>query len=324
MTVTDLKMEFFVPETSAGQRLDQFLAQVQAIQSRTKALFLIESARVFLNHKLAKASTRLQGGDHISVHLPPPRPTELVPLKMDLDITFEDEDLIVVNKPSGLVVHPAHGHEQDTLVNALLAHTTQLSLRFGEQRPGIVHRIDKETSGLLVVAKNDFAHEHLSSQFKNKTTHRIYEALVFGQLKKSHGTVKSSLARHEKDRKKFASLKPGHEELGKSAITHYKVLKSDSKLSLVQLKLETGRTHQIRVHMSDLQHPLVGDNLYGADRKWKTLSLTWQEKFKSFQRFFLHAKELGFEHPRTKTALIFQQEWPEDEKKILGDYFHAK
>lgn len=315
------KLVFLVPNEFDGKRIDQFLALQELILSRTKANFLIEQGRVLLNSKIAKSSSKIAPGDQIEVDLPSPKSSLLIPLQLKLDIVYEDNDLIVINKPTGLVVHPAHGHEQDTLVNALLAHTKDLSMRFGEERPGIVHRLDKETSGLLVVAKNDFTHEKICEQFKNKTTHRVYEALVYGRPRKIQGKIESTLARHPRERKKFASLQPGSAVEGKHAVTHYSLIKSDEKLSLLELKLETGRTHQIRIHMSELHHPLVGDILYGADKKKKTLTEKWQIRFQSFHRFFLHAKELGFTHPRKNEFLKFSQDWPSAEKLCMDEYF---
>lgn len=325
--MSEVTLDFQVTSENEGKRIDQFLAHVEQIRTRSRAEFLIDSGRVFLNGKKAKSSSRLKMADHIQVQLPNPKSTEIQSTNIPLDIVYEDSDLIVVNKPSGLVVHPAHGHENDTLVNALLHYTRDLSLRFGEERPGIVHRIDKETSGLLVVAKNDRSHENLSQQFKNKATHRIYEALVFGQPTPTEGHITSYLARHPTERKKFASIKNWKSSSGESpaqgkyAGTHYRILKKDQILSLLELKLETGRTHQIRVHLSEKGHPLVGDSLYGGDKKWKALSSSWKEKFKAVNRFFLHAKELGFEHPTTKEFMLFRKDWPPDELELIHEYF---
>lgn len=315
-------LTYMVEPDSVGLRIDQFLAKKAEIQSRTKAIFLIENDLVKMNGVPPKSSARLKSGDVVEVTLPPARPTELQPLDLKLDVVFEDEDLLVVNKPSGLVVHPAQGHEQDTLVNALLHHTTQLSMRFGEQRPGIVHRIDKETSGLLVVAKNDLSHEGLSSQFKNKTSHRVYEAVILGQPKKTSGTLKSFLARHLVARKKFASTE--NDEDGKLAITHYKLLATGKQMSLLELQLETGRTHQIRVHLSEQGTPIAGDALYGADKKTRSLAPSAQQELKSLGRFLLHARELGFVHPRSKEAMSFRVDWPAREKAFINSCFFQK
>jgi 23S rRNA pseudouridine1911/1915/1917 synthase len=314
---TNSPLKVQVAEDSEGLRLDKFLSKHEEINSRTLAQNLIEKGHVLVNGRAAKASQILTAGQAVEVTLPETEPTELVPYDLPLDIPYEDDDLIVVNKPAGLVVHPSAGHRQDTLVNALLAHTRNLSMKY-EERPGIVHRIDKETSGLLVVAKNDFTHEKLAEQFKNKTAHRIYYALVDKNLLRAGGTCRSYLARHPVDRKRYASLRLNNKiisepdatiENGKWAVTHFTKLAQHSNMSYLKIKLETGRTHQIRVHMSELGHPLVGDLLYGySAKKMKELGVS---------RFFLHAAELGFEHPKTKKFIEFKSAWPlEDEKKL--------
>lgn len=302
----------------AGIRLDKYLSGLEEISSRNYAKNLIEKNFVRVNDKIAKASFVLAENQRIEVSLPALTATELAPYDFKLDIIFEDSDLLVIYKPSGLVVHPAAGHQQDTLVNALLFYTKELSMK-NEMRPGIVHRLDKETSGLLVVAKNDRAHDKLSQQFKNKTTHRVYYALLEGQLPRTTGMCKSYLARHLFDRKKFASLKENNKIITKEnlefsnakwAVTHFTKLDQHAHRSYIKLKLETGRTHQIRVHMSELGHPLVGDTLYGYSiRKKKELAL---------QRFYLHAAELGFTHPSTGEAKLFKVGWPSvDTQKLL-------
>ncbi|MCC2678464.1 MAG: pseudouridylate synthase, partial [Pseudobdellovibrio sp.] len=307
-----------ITEDSEGIRLDKFLSSLEEINSRTLAQNLIEKNCITVNGKPAKASMAVSTGQVVEINLPEPQPTELVPYDLKLEILFEDDDLIIVNKPAGLVVHPSAGHQQDTLVNALLHHTKNLSMKY-EERPGIVHRIDKETSGLLVVAKNDFAHEILSAQFKNKTAHRIYYALVDKNILRPSGTCRSYLARHPVDRKRYASVRLNNKivseftegfESGKWAVTHFTRLAHQANMSYLKIKLETGRTHQIRVHMSELGHPLVGDMLYGYSlKKAKELGL---------QRFYLHAAELGIEHPRTREYLEFKAPWPQtDENKLL-------
>lgn len=314
---TNSPIFFTITPDDAGLRVDKFLSGLEEISSRNYAKNLIDKHLVKVNEKVVKASFILVTGQVLELTLPELTETKLIPYHLKLDILFEDSDLLVINKPSGLVVHPAAGHQQDTLVNALLAHTQQLSMK-DELRPGIVHRIDKETSGLLVVAKNDRAHEKLSHQFKAKTTHRIYYALLDGQLPKSAGVCRSFLARHPSDRKRFASVKEYNKiisdpaaqlNLGKWAVTHFTKLAQHSHMSYVKIKLETGRTHQIRVHMSELNHPLVGDTLYGYSvKKKKELALT---------RFFLHAAELGFSHPTTGSDMMFKANWPELDQAIL-------
>lgn len=315
---TKFSKTVLVTDSNEGIRLDKFLASLEEISSRSMAQNLIDKGLILVNQKPAKASQTVNAGQKIEINLPEPQPTELVPYDLKLDILFEDDDMLIVNKPAGLVVHPSAGHQQDTLVNALLAHTKNLSMKY-EERPGIVHRIDKETSGLLVVAKNDFAHEILSAQFKNKTAHRIYYALVDKTLLRPSGTCKSYLARHPVDRKRFASVRENNKIIskpiegfdgGKWAVSHFTRLAHHSNMSYLKINLETGRTHQIRVHMSEMGHVLVGDLLYGySPKKMKELGL---------KRFFLHAAELGVEHPRTKQRMNFKTAWPaEDEKKLI-------
>ena len=308
----------------SGLRLDKLLqvhpTLTAASITRSHIQILIENGHIKVNGLISKPSYSVKFNDEISIVLPSAEPTDLKPYDFSLDIVFEDTDLIVVNKPAGLVVHPAAGHEQDTLVNALLNHTQQLSMK-NEMRPGIVHRIDKETSGLLVIAKNDQAHEHLAQQFKNKTTHRLYYAVVEGNLKQPKGSVSSYLARHPTDRKRYASVKENGKiktkfepdfSTGKWAVTHYRLLELSQNKSLVELRLETGRTHQIRVHMSELGHVLTGDLLYGfSQKKLNELKIN---------RFFLHASELGFIHPKTQEKLNFKTLWPNSDLETIRSW----
>lgn len=304
-------------------RLDKALAILPEIRTRSRAAHLVDAKLVSVNSKLLKSSYIVCENDLIEIQMPEPEATELIPYDFKLDVLFEDSDIIVINKPSGLVVHPAAGHAQDTLVNALLAHTDDLSMKFGEERPGIVHRLDKETSGILVVAKNDRAHESLTKQFKDRTTHRIYFAVCIGTARNLSGTYQSFLSRHSTDRKKYASILGSDRrplgdlnsppEHGKWAVTRYEVLARKSGLSYLKLKLETGRTHQIRVHLSENGLPVAGDKLYGADKKIKVAEAkSTQEDLKTLSRFLLHAAELGFVHPTTQKEMSFQAEWPED------------
>ncbi len=302
-------------------RLDKALATHLEINTRSRASHLIDAKLVSVNGKIVKSSHIIKANDYIEIQLPTPEATDLVPYELKLDVLFEDSDVIVVNKPSGLVVHPAAGHAQDTLVNALLAHTKDLSMKFGEERPGIVHRLDKETSGILVVAKNDRAHESLTQQFKDRTTHRIYYAVCLGTARNLSGTLQSFLARHHTDRKRYASVYGSDNkiivdplaapEAGKWAVTRYEVLARKSGLSYLRLKLETGRTHQIRVHLSESGLTIAGDNLYGADKKIKKAEAkSTQESLKTLDRFLLHAAELGFIHPTTQKEMFFKVGWP--------------
>ena len=296
-----------VPLEQAGQRLDRFLATLEFIPSRSRAAELIHRNLVTLAGQTLKASFKVSAGCTLRIELPAAEPSTLQPLDAPLDILYEDDDLIVVNKPSGLVVHPAAGHAQDTLVNILLHHAGALSMGFSEQRPGIVHRLDRDTSGILVVAKNDHTHHGLAEQFRNKSAQRVYWAVVSGLPTAPQKTYRSHLARHPHDRKRFASNPSG---VGKLAITHMKVLQTlPNKLTWVQCQLETGRTHQIRVHLSEAGLPILGDSVYGAGAR----------KF-DFPRLALHACELGFVHPANKKALFFKVGWPEDLRLPLNKF----
>ncbi len=325
------KIEIAASLEMIGLRLDKALALIPEIETRSRASHLIDNLMVSVNGKIAKASVKVLENDLISVELPAPRPSNLQPYDFKLDILHEDEDIIVINKPSGLVVHPAAGHFHDTLVNALLSHTSDLSMKFGEERPGIVHRLDKETSGIIVVAKNDKAHESLTTQFKERSTHRIYYAVSIGTCRTLSGTIQSFLARHPQDRKRYASVlgtdrlplmdQENPPEIGKWAVTHFEVLARKSGLSYLKLKLETGRTHQIRVHLSENNLPIAGDEQYGADRKIRTIEQrSVQEDLRGLTRFLLHAAELGFNHPRTQTRMLFKQDWPEEIQKLLTQW----
>lgn len=307
----------------SGQRLDKVLSEHPDIQTRSRAAKLIQSQAVLLNGKATKASAKVSHGETYHITIPQEQDSGLIAYDIPLDILFEDQDVLVVNKPAGLVVHPAAGHANDTLVNALVHHCKGLSMGFGEKRPGIVHRLDKDTSGVLVVAKNDVAQAHLVSQFKAKTTHRIYWALVYGQFSEAEGrgTLQSYLQRHPSDRKRFASerLSPEQTPKGKLAVTHYEVIQSGVKgLSLVQCQLETGRTHQIRIHLSEMGHPIIGDKLYGSNGRTKNLkSVALRHLILSLDRIGLHAAELGFEHPTTGESMFFKAPCPDDLKPII-------
>ncbi len=315
-----------------GQRLDKALSFVPEIGSRSRAESLLEKNLVRVNGVKPKSSMKISESDVIEVLFPESQPSELKPYDLKLDILFEDADVIVINKPAGLVVHPAAGHQDDTLVNALIAHTSDLAMKFGEERPGIVHRLDRETSGVLVVAKNDFAQEDLASQFKERSTHRIYHAICLGLPARQQGTIQSFIARHPTNRKKFASVigedhKPIRDpeqtpEAGKWAVTHYKVLKTHpAGLSYLQLKLETGRTHQIRVHLSEMGLPILSDDLYSTERRVKSIhGANNQDLLKTSTRCALHACELGFSHPKTKEKLFFRVPWP-DHQEIRKHFF---
>lgn len=274
-------------------RLDKVLTEIFPEYSRSQIQQLLEDGNILVNGTKKKGKYKVKQGDKIALEEPELKTLALEPENIKLDIVYEDEDVIVVNKPQGMVVHPAPGHEAHTLVNALLYHCP-LSTINGTLRPGIVHRIDKDTSGLLMVAKNDQAHQSLAKQLKEKTNLREYLALVHGQIKEDEGTINAPLGRSPKDRKKQAVVANG-----RSAVTHFKVLKRYQNYTLISCRLETGRTHQIRVHLKYIGHPLAGDPLYGPK---KTLKGHGQ---------FLHAAKLGFIHPRTGEFLTFEAKLPE-------------
>ena len=273
----------------AGTRLDSFLAVGIDALTRSAAQRLIEGGQVTVNGRTVPKSCKLAGGELVAVTLPEPEPIDAVPQDIPLDVVYEDGDVIVVNKRAGLVVHPAPGHPDGTLVNALLHHCgSSLSGIGGELRPGIVHRIDRDTSGLIIAAKNDAAHQALSAQLQDHTLARTYEAVVVGNLREDQGTVDAPIGRHHADRKKMAVTDRG----GRAAVTHWEVLERFQGFTHVRCRLETGRTHQIRVHMAHLGHPICGDTVYGARKP--VPGLTGQ---------CLHAVGLRFIHPRTGEAV---------------------
>lgn len=308
------QIEFVAHGDEVGLRLDRSLALKSEIKTRSRAQKLIERNHVLINGKAQKASYIVQEGDVIQVHIPI-ESNELIPLSADLEILHEDDDLAVIFKPSGLVVHPAEGHAQDTLVNILLDKIKNLSMGFNEQRPGIVHRLDKETSGLLVIAKNDETHTALSEQFRSRTVKREYYALVYGCPKAPIKRIESLIGRDQKHRKKFSS----QVKTGKVAITNYQVFRElKQNITELRVRLETGRTHQIRVHLSELGHPIVGDILYGSNSKLKQIkSVSLKKEIEHLPRIALHAAVLGFTHPRTGQHLDFQSDWPSDMHGIL-------
>ena len=285
--------------TDQTGRIDKVLTTLEPEITRSQLKNLINDGHVTVNGQAVKPKYKVQAGDKISLVKPEPQSLELTPENIPLDIVYEDDDVIVVNKPQGMVVHPAPGHPDHTLVNALLYHSP-LSTINGTFRPGIVHRIDKDTSGLLMVAKNDLAHQSLAEQLRNKTNKREYLALVYGQIKEDEGTIDAPLGRNPQDRKKQAVVKGG-----RHAVTHFKVIKRYDNFTLVKCILETGRTHQIRVHMKYIGHPLVGDPLYGPR---KVVGKNGQ---------FLHAALLGFKHPRTGKEMVFEAPLPENFQKML-------
>ena len=289
-------------EKNKNQRLDAFLASSLDGLTRSQATRLIESGEVAVNGRAVSKSYKLSGGEDIAVTLPEPEPVEAVPQDIPLDVVYEDADVIVVNKPSGMVVHPAPGHPDGTLVNALLYHCAgTLSGIGGALRPGIVHRIDRDTSGLIIAAKNDAAHQYLSAQLADHTLARTYECIVVGKLREDRGTVDAPIARHPTGRKRMAVVAGGRE-----AVTHWEVIARYPGYTHVRCRLETGRTHQIRVHMAYIGHPILGDTVYGA--KKEVPGLTGQ---------CLHAVGLRFLHPRTHEVVELSCPLPEEFTRML-------
>lgn len=287
-----------------GERLDAFLARTGENLSRSAAQKLIEEGCVLRNGRPGKKNDKLTPGDQVEYTIPEAKPVDITPTEMPLDIVYEDEDLLVINKPKGLVVHPAPGHSDDTLVNGLLyALGEDLSGINGELRPGIVHRIDKDTSGLLAVAKNDYAHTMLASQLKDHTMARTYEAIVCGNLKEDSGTVDAPIGRHPTDRKKMCVIQRN----SKPAVTHWEVIRRYRGYTHIRCKLETGRTHQIRVHMAYIGHPILGDTVYG--HKNKELGQDSQ---------CLHAGALCFQHPRDGHKVLVYAQLPPYFQEVLA------
>ncbi len=293
-------IEFLVPEEHTKLRLDQFLAKQAPQYSRSRLQQLIRSGFVRLNGAITRPREIVRAGDKIALIEPPLEKIETRPEPIPLNILFEDEDLLVINKQAGLAVHPGAGQREGTLVNALLSHCATLSGIGGKERPGIVHRLDKETSGCLVVARNDRAHQELSKQFAARTVEKIYLALVAGKLRKPTGTIEENIARHpvHRQRMRVTSLR------GRTARTDYRVMRASDEASLIECRLYTGRTHQVRVHLHHLGHPILGDKLYAP------------RLAKNFSRQMLHAWKLGFQHPRTG-------EWKHLEAPLPADFNDA-
>ncbi len=312
----NLTRQLLFPDDRPVERLDTFVSECLPDISRSQLKKLIDSGQITLNHAQTKASNKLRGGESIQVILPDPEPIAALPEAIPLHILYEDQDLIVIDKPAGMVVHPAAGHSHGTLVNALLHHCTDLAGIGGELRPGIVHRIDKDTSGVLVVTKNDLSHQHLATQFKDHSIKRRYLALIHGAPSDQSGIIDQPIGRHPTQRKKMSSKA----KKSKRAVTHWKILKqyNINRLSLVELQLETGRTHQIRVHFTEINCPLIGDPLYG--NRSRTTAIKDMELRKLIDRLpgqALHAQSLGFIHPRSGKYLEFSSEMPETLQNIL-------
>lgn len=298
-----MKRELMVPEDSSGIRIDKYLSEVCSDLSRSYLQKLLRSELIEVNGALVKSSFKVGAGDRISLEVPEAVEPEILAEDIPLEVLYEDSDIILINKPKGMVVHPAAGHYSGTLVNALLHHCRgELSGINGVQRPGIVHRIDRDTTGVLIVCKNDFAHGSLAEQLKEHSITRRYYAIVHGNLKEDDGTVDAPIGRHPLDRKKMSI----NEKNGKEAVTHYHVLERFGKFTYVECRLETGRTHQIRVHMASIGHPLLGDEVYGpAKCPYKLRGQT------------LHAGVLGIVHPRTGEYMEFHAPLPEYFEELL-------
>ncbi len=312
----------------AGQkplRIDKFLVNRIENASRNKIQSAASAGNILVNEKSVKSNYKVKPNDVISIVMTfPPREIELIPQDIPINIVYEDDDIIIVNKAPGMVVHPGHGNYSGTLVNALAYHLKDLPLfKSGELRPGLVHRIDKNTSGILVVAKNEIALNKLAKQFFDHTINRKYIALVWGTFDHAEGTITGNIGRAYKDRKRMDVFPDG--DFGKHAVTHYKVLKEIGYVSLVECKLETGRTHQIRVHFEYIKHPVFNDDRYGGNEIIKGTTFTKykqfvQNCFKTIPRHALHAKSLEFIHPRTGEKMFFDSELPDDMQNVIDKW----
>ena len=298
--------EYTVEESQSGMRLDKFLTEIYPDQTRSFLQKLVKSGEIKVNGKpVTKAGFVVEAGDQVSASIPAPQAVEIEAENIPLDILYEDADVLIVNKPKGMVVHPSAGHYSGTLVNAIMYHCADsLSGINGEIRPGIVHRIDMDTTGALIICKNDAAHVDIAEQIKEHTVTRRYRGIVCGIVKEDEGTIEGAIGRHPTQRKKMAI----NEKNGKPAITHYKVLQRFAKYTYMEFRLETGRTHQIRVHMASIGHPLLGDELYGNP---KNLAM------KGLQGQTLHAMVIGFVHPTTHEYMEFEAPLPEYFQNLL-------
>ena len=304
-----------VGDEAAGARLDAFVAGRLGDVSRTRVQRAIEGGDVLVNERAAKSSYRVRAGDRVEIDLPEPPPVELQPEPIPLNIVYEDDDLVVVDKTAGLVVHPGAGQESGTLANALVYHFNELSGSAGRVRPGIVHRIDKETSGLLVVAKNDAAHERLSEQFHDREVFKLYVALVYGRVSQSQGEIEARLGRSPHNRTRMAVLRGG---AGRAAHTIFEVADRYTEFTLLKAQIKTGRTHQIRVHMAHIGHPVVGDATYGGGRDNSVRDPLVKRDIRALGRHFLHSAQLAFAHPRSGERLDFSSPLPPELLRFLA------
>ena len=315
----------FVADAGQGLlRIDKFLNNLLGRTSRNKIQEAARAGSVRVNEKAVKPNYKVKPGDVVQIVLAhPPREIDLIPENIPLQIVYEDADVCVINKPAGMVVHPAYGHYQGTLVNALLYHIHQLPEGSASERPGLVHRLDKGTSGIMVLALNEYAMSHLSNQFFERTTERLYTALVWGDVAEEQGRIEGHIGRSLQDRKQMAVFPDGSQ--GKHAVTHYRVLQRFGFATLVECKLETGRTHQIRVHMKYLGHPVFGDERYGGDRVLKGLNTAKYKQFvqnclEIMPHQALHARTLGFTHPISGERLHFSSELPDDMQTVVDKW----
>lgn len=313
----DDNLEFYFEPGQGVERLDRFLSRVLPDISRSQLKKLIDQQQIVVDGEAVKAGVRLRGGETVLVTIPPVEAVEALAQDLPVEILYEDSDLIVINKAAGMVVHPACGHASGTLVNALLFHCSDLSGINGELRPGIVHRLDKDTSGVMVATKNDATHNHLAEQFKQHSINRRYVALVHGRVQDERGIVDQPIGRHPTQRKKMSSKCRS----GRKAVTHWKMLRrydSDS-LTLLEMRLETGRTHQIRVHFSEMNLPLIGDPLYGNRTRINAINdIEVRQRIQQFHRQALHARLLGFIHPSSGEYMEFTTPIPDDMSGILA------
>lgn len=305
-----------ITDEAAGQRIDAFLASRLTEISRTRIQKAIEDGDVVVGSRTVKPSYRLRPGDQVEIDLPDPPAVLVAAENIPVKIVYEDDDLIVVDKPAGMVVHPGAGVESGTLVNALVYHFNELSEKAGAIRPGIVHRIDKETSGLLVVAKNDLAHERLSDQFRDRAVFKLYVALLYGRLSAERGEIESPIGRSPHNRTRMAVLRGG---AGRAAHTLFEVADRFPQFTLVRVQIKTGRTHQIRVHMAHIGHPVVGDTTYGGGRENSVLDPRIKREIKALGRHFLHSYEMAFTHPRTLERLEFRSPLADELTRFLGE-----
>lgn len=308
------RLNYLVDSPDAQKRLDVYLTEKNSSLTRSHIKKLIDCHLVTVNSQSVKVSCRLRAGDVIDVVLEKPRELQVEAQELPLDILYDDDFIIVVNKPAGMVVHPAAGNYSGTLVNALLYHCSFIQGVGGVLRPGIVHRLDKGTSGVLVVAKNDSAHLSLSRQFKNRTVEKSYTALVFGQLNEDEGQIELEIGRHRQDRKKMST----RTNRGRSAFTQWLVKRRYTSFSLLDVSIKTGRTHQIRVHLSSIYHPIVGDSVYGSRKRLAQIpNLAVRAGCNALKRPFLHARRLGFNHPSTGVYHEFEAPLPAELQDLL-------